>query len=159
MELLLITQPDSVIKVCSIEHLITKIELVLHPNFELQVLWRIAIQDRSWSVEAAASVIGCAMRPVLILATGLGFAMRPGTVHKIIQYVTLGLLSSQCHWNIYHSTTAYFILSHPVYFTNPASWLPVIINIVTHAADIRYKNLRTNKQTNGKRYIPSMPTL
>jgi len=28
------------------------------------------------------------------------------TVHKIIEYLTLGLLSSL--WNIYHSTTAYF---------------------------------------------------
>ena len=33
------------------------------------------------------------------------------TVHTIIEYLTLVLLSS--HWNIYHSTTAYF-LSHPV---------------------------------------------
>jgi len=34
------------------------------------------------------------------------------TVHKIIEYLTLGLLSSLS--NIYRSTTAYF-LTHPVY--------------------------------------------
>jgi len=36
------------------------------------------------------------------------------TVHKIIEYLTLGLLSSL--WNNYHSTTAYF-LTHPVQCT------------------------------------------
>jgi len=38
---------------------------------------RVAIQDRSRPVAWAASVISCETRPVLILATGLGFATRP----------------------------------------------------------------------------------
>jgi len=37
---------------------------------------------------------------------------QPWTVHKIIEYLMLGLLSSL--WNIYHSTTAYYFLTHPV---------------------------------------------
>ena len=35
------------------------------------------------------------------------------TVHKIKEYLMLGLLSSL--WNLYHSTTAYFV-THPVYY-------------------------------------------
>ena len=38
--------------------------------------------------------------------------LKSWTVHKIIQYLMLGLLSSL--WNIYHSTTAYFF-DHPVH--------------------------------------------
>jgi len=62
------TRKQDVIKVCSIEYLITEIELML---------------------------------PTL----------KSLTVHRIIEYLTLGLLSSL--WNIYHGTTAYF-LTHPV---------------------------------------------
>jgi len=57
------TRKQDVIKVCSIEYLITEIELML---------------------------------PTL----------KSLTVHRIIEYLTLGLLSSL--WNIYHGTTAYF---------------------------------------------------
>ena len=39
-------------------------------------------------------------------------SFRSWTVHKIIEYLTLGLLSSL--WNIYHNTTSYFFLIHPV---------------------------------------------
>ena len=40
-------------------------------------LGRVAFQDRSRSVASSASVIGWETRPVLILATGRGFATRP----------------------------------------------------------------------------------
>jgi len=39
------------------------------------------------------------------------------TIHKIIEYLTLGLFSSL--WNIYHSTTVYLFLTHPVYGRPP----------------------------------------
>jgi len=41
-------------------------------------------------------------------------AFKSWTVHKIIEYLTLGLLSS--FWNIYHLTTAYF-------FDPPCIWV------------------------------------
>ena len=51
------------------------------------VLWkyqgRVAIEDRSRPVAWAASVIGWETRPVLILATGLGFATRPWSFGEI----------------------------------------------------------------------------
>jgi len=57
------------------------LEVVCSPVWYLVVpvpchIWgALQIRDRSRPVVSAASVIGCATRPVLILATGLGFAM------------------------------------------------------------------------------------
>jgi len=52
------------------------------PQEMAKPLGRVAIQDRLRPVAWAASVIGWETRPVLILATGLGFATRPRKHHR-----------------------------------------------------------------------------
>ena len=54
-------------------------------------LGRVAMQDRSRPVSSSGSVIGWETRPVLILATGLGFATRPW----FLQIMCQGLLMLQ----------------------------------------------------------------
>ena len=48
------------------------------------------IQDRSpqYRSRQSASMIGCATRPVLIVATGFGFATRPGSLFDGLQFKT-----------------------------------------------------------------------
>jgi len=77
----------------------------------LNILWLKAVSEitarqtltslRKHDVIKVCSIEYLATQIELLLPT-----FKSWTVHKIIEYVTLGLLSSL--WNIYHSTTAYF---------------------------------------------------
>ena len=75
----------------------------------LNILWLKAVSEitaRQTGTSFAKFIKACSIeywttRIELVLPT-----FKSRTVHKIIEYLTLGLLSS--HWNIYHSTTAYF---------------------------------------------------
>ena len=76
----------------------------------LNILWLKAITARqTWTSLRKYDVIKVCSIEYLTTQIELPVALRTfksWTVHKIMEYLTLGLLSSL--WNIYHGTTAYF---------------------------------------------------
>ena len=91
----------------------------------LTILWLKAVNEitarQTWTSLRKHDVIKvCRYRIFNIKQTELvSPTFKSWTVHKIIEYLTLGLLSSL--WNICHSTTAYFF-HPPCRLETPAIW-------------------------------------
>jgi len=82
----------------------------------LNILWLKAVSEitaRKTRASYAKFIKVCSIEYITTQTELVLLTFKSWTIHKIIEYLTLGLLYSL--WNIYHSTTAYF-LTHPVYF-------------------------------------------
>ena len=123
----------------------------------LNILWLKAVNTitaRQTRTSFAKLKKGCSIRHLttqieLVLPT-----YKSWTVHKFIEYFTLGLLSSL--WNIYHSTTAYFF-THPVGTTHKIRITSYSATKVSNLLKLNYKRIeqahthaRTDRRTTRK---------
>ena len=77
----------------------------------LNILWLKAVNEitarQTWTSLCKHDVIKvCSVKDLTAQLELMLPTLKSWTVHRIIEYLALGLLSSL--WNIYHSTTAYF---------------------------------------------------